>query len=152
MPVVGVPIDTDGLVVSEVVPDRVSVLEAVALLPAASRAVIVITFVPVASGIPAALQFVVPVATPLPPRSLDHVTCVTATLSDAEPLKSIDDDVVVLVVGDAIDTVGRVVSPPPVVMAQLKVCEVVSTPSYTLAVTEYVPAVVPVPETNPVLA
>jgi hypothetical protein len=147
-----VTIDTDGLVESVLVEDRVSVFEALALLPAASRAVRVMTFVPVASGIPATLQFVVPVATPLPPRSLDHVTCVTPTLSDAEPLKSIDEDVVVLVVGDAIDTVGRVVSPPPVVIDQLKVCEVVRTPSDARAVTEYVPAVVPVPETNPVLA
>jgi hypothetical protein len=119
------------------VEERVTVLEAVPVLPAASRAVIVMTFVPVASGIPAALQLVVPVATPLPPRSLDQATCVTLTLSHEVPLKSIDEDVVdVPLVGAAIDTVGRVESLPLlVVIVQVNACDVVSTPSDARTVT-----------------
>jgi hypothetical protein len=119
------------------VEERVTVLEAVPVLPAASRAVIVMTLVPVASGIPAALQLVVPVATPLPPRSLDQATCVTLTLSHAEPLKSIEEDVVdVLLVGAAIDTVGRVESLLLlVVIVQVNACDAVSTPSDARTVT-----------------
>jgi len=51
-------------------------------------------FVPLASGIDDTLQLVVPEATPLPPRSFTHVTCVTPTLSAAVPLKVVDDVVV----------------------------------------------------------
>jgi len=65
----------------------------------------------------------------------------------------------VLVVGVEIVAVGPVVSlppppPPPVdaVIVHVKVREALSTPSDACAVTEYVPAVVPVPEMNPVLA
>ena len=54
------------------------------MLPAASRAVTVMTFEPL-SSVMVALQLVVPVAVPLPPRLLLHVTWVTPTLSDAVP-------------------------------------------------------------------
>jgi len=47
--------------------------------------VTVSTFDPDWSTIPLALQLVVPVAVPLPPRLLDHVTWVTPMLSDAVP-------------------------------------------------------------------
>jgi hypothetical protein len=60
---------------------RVSVLG----LLAASRAVTVRTFAPLCRVIPKAVQEVVPVAVPLPPRLLAQVTWVTATLSDAVP-------------------------------------------------------------------
>ena len=56
------------------------------VLAAASRAVIVSTFVPSWRAIPLAVQLVVPVAAPLPPPALfAHVTWVTPTLSDAVP-------------------------------------------------------------------
>ena len=56
------------------------------VLAAASRAVIVSTFVPSWRAIPLAVQLVVPVAVPLPPPGLfAHVTWVTPTLSDAVP-------------------------------------------------------------------
>ena len=46
----------------------------VELLPFVSTTVIEITFVPDWSGTLAAVHEVVPAATPLPPRSFDHVT------------------------------------------------------------------------------
>jgi hypothetical protein len=55
--------------------------------------VTVTTFAPYTSGIDA-LQSVVPLATPLPPRSLDHLTCVTLMLSLAVPPIEILQDVV----------------------------------------------------------
>src|SRR2546429_9696176 len=58
---------------------------AVAVLPAASWAATVSTFVPSWMGIPLAVQLVVPVAVPLPPRLFAHVTWVTPTLSAAVP-------------------------------------------------------------------
>src|SRR5207245_1584308 len=58
---------------------------AVPVLPAASRAVIVRTFVPLCRTIPLAVQLVVPVAVPLPPRLFAHVTWVTPMLSAAVP-------------------------------------------------------------------
>ena len=76
-------------------------------------------------------------------------------MSPALPVRLIVEDVVeyvVAVVGVAIETVGRVVSPGAVVIAHVNACDVVSVPSKARAVTEYVPAVVPVPEMNPVLA
>jgi hypothetical protein len=108
---VGDVMDTVGRVVSGLV--YVTIKESVPALPAASIAVTVMTFAPDMSGTPERLQFAVPVATPLPPRSLDHRTCVTPTLSDAVPLIVIvaavaDQDVPV--VGAAIVAVGRVVS------------------------------------------
>src|SRR5881392_1648437 len=63
----------------------VTVSAAVAVLLAASCAVTVSTFGPGCSMIPLAVQVVVPVAVPLPPRLFTQVTCVTAVLSDAVP-------------------------------------------------------------------
>src|SRR3989442_3752041 len=63
----------------------VTVKLAVAVLPAASCAVTVSTFVPSWMGIPLAVQLVVPLAVPLPPRLVTHVTWVTALLSDPVP-------------------------------------------------------------------
>src|SRR5947208_3248696 len=58
---------------------------AVPVLPAASRAVTVSTFAPACRTIPSAVQLVVPVAVPPPPRALVQVTWVTPRLSDAVP-------------------------------------------------------------------
>jgi len=75
---------------------RCTVTLAVAvLLPAASCAVTVSTFVPGWMGIPLAVQLVVPLAVPLPPRLFTHVTWVTALLSDAVP-PSVRGELVVL--------------------------------------------------------
>src|SRR5436309_7083636 len=57
----------------------------VEVLPTASRAWTVSTLVPIWRTIPLAVQLVVPLAVPLPPRLFAHVTCVTPTLSDAVP-------------------------------------------------------------------
>jgi len=59
----------------------VTVSAAVAVFPAASRAVTVSTFEPARSVMFGMLHDVVPVAVPLPPRLLTQVTCVTPTLS-----------------------------------------------------------------------
>jgi len=79
------------------------------VLPAASRAVTVSTFDPACRTIPLAVQLVVPLAVPLPPRLFTHLTCVTRTSSDAVP-RSIRTDVhvryVELVVGEVIAIVG----------------------------------------------
>src|SRR5207247_11342324 len=64
---------------------RVAVKVAVLVLPAASRAWTVSMFVPIWRPIPLAVQLVVPVAVPLPPRLFVHVTWVTPTLSEAVP-------------------------------------------------------------------
>jgi hypothetical protein len=85
----------------------------VAALPAASRAVIVSTFDPVWRTTPLAVQLVVPVAVPLPPRLFAHVTWVTPTLSDAVPPRVRRELLVVKVgleVGDVMVTVGAVAS------------------------------------------
>ena len=74
---------------------RVIVKLAVAVLPAASRAVTISTFVPGRSAIPLAVQLVVPVAVPLPPRLFTHVTWITPTLSDAVP-PSVREELVVV--------------------------------------------------------
>jgi len=63
----------------------VTVKLAVALFPAASRAVTAMRFVPVLRAIALVVQGLVPVAVPLPPRLLAHVTAVTPTLSEAVP-------------------------------------------------------------------
>jgi hypothetical protein len=103
-----VVIVTVGNVVSKV---TVSVL--VPVLPAASDAVTVSTFAPERRAIPLAVQLVVPVAVPLPPRLFAHVTCVTPMLSDAVP-PIVRGEVRVLYVGpevgEVIATVGGVVS------------------------------------------
>jgi hypothetical protein len=52
----------------------VTVKASVPVLPAASRAVTVSTFAPLCRAMPFAVQLVVPLAVPLPPRSLVHVT------------------------------------------------------------------------------
>jgi hypothetical protein len=101
------------------------------------------------------LQFVVPVAVPLPPRSLTQLTELTPTLSAAVPPSAmlvVVDVYVVADVGVAIDTVGAVVSDAgAAATVHVKFCDgEVSTPSKTDAVTVYVPAVVGVPEMNPV--
>jgi hypothetical protein len=127
--VVGDVMLTVGRVVSETVVVRVAVSVAVAVFPAASRAVTVTTFVPASSGIPAALQLAVPVAVPLPPRSLTHVTCVTPTLSDAVPPTVSVVAVVVsapVVVGEVIAIVGRVVSEVDVVPVPVSVLDTLS--------------------------
>src|SRR5213080_1530077 len=91
----------------------VMVTVCVVVLPAASRAVIVSTFDPVWRAIPLAVQLVVPVAVPLPPRLFAHVTCVTPTLSDALPRNARRGLLVLKVapkVGEVIATVGGMVS------------------------------------------
>ena len=57
------------------------------MLLAASRAVTVIIFDPLCTVIPETDQLLVPVAVPLPPRLFVQLTCVTATLSEAVPLR-----------------------------------------------------------------
>ena len=79
----GAVMDTVGEVVSGGV--YVTVRVSVAMFPAASRAVTVRRFVPAWRTIPLAVQLVVPLAVPLPPRSFAHVTWVTPTLSEAVP-------------------------------------------------------------------
>jgi hypothetical protein len=81
--------------VGGVVSFNVTVKVSVPVLPAASRAVTVSTFVPSRSTIPLAVQLVVPVAVPLPPRLFAHVTWVTPTLSDAVP-PSVSEELLVL--------------------------------------------------------
>jgi hypothetical protein len=91
----------------------VTVRVSVPVLPAASRAVTVSTFAPLCSAMLLAVQLVVPLAVPLPPRSFVHVTWVTPTLSDAVPPKFTVLLVVLYVlleVGEVIVTVGAVVS------------------------------------------
>ena len=129
-------------------------------LPAASRALTVMRFVPATSAIAPEFQLVVPLAVPDPPRLLVQLTCVTPTLSELVPPSVID--VVLLVydvfdVGDAMLIKGSVVSGGGCVGAAAIVHVNVafddeSTPSDTCAVTENVPAVVPVPAMNPVFA
>src|SRR5207244_11063278 len=86
-----------------------TVTVAVAVLPASSWAVTVTTFVPSWMGIPLAVQLVVPVAVPLPPRLLTHVNFVSASLWHAVP-PTVRGGVVVLQVerevGEVMWTVG----------------------------------------------
>jgi len=80
------------------------------------------------------------------------VTCVTATLSLAVPLKDNVDDVVVKVaagVGPVMVTNGDVESPAAVIV-HVNVWDACNTPSEIVAVTLNVPALVGVPEMNPV--
>ena len=76
---------TVGGVVSLDVTVKVTVKVAVPVLPAASFAVTVSTFVPGWRTIPPAVQLVVPLAVPLPPPLFAHVTSVTPTSSAAVP-------------------------------------------------------------------
>ena len=74
---------TTGAVVSDFVYVIVNV--SVDALPASSLAVMVIRLSPSPRVIPAAVQFAVPDAVPVPPRELDHVTPVTPSVSEAVP-------------------------------------------------------------------
>ena len=65
---------------------QVTARVAVAMLPAASRAVTVMTLTPFCRVMPVTDQEEVPAAVPLPPRLLAQITWVTATLSEADPL------------------------------------------------------------------
>jgi hypothetical protein len=72
-------------------------------------------FEPGCNVTPEADQLVVPVAVPLPPALLLHVTCVTPTLSAAVPAivsGVVFVEYVVPDVGEVILTVGGVVSAP----------------------------------------
>jgi hypothetical protein len=82
----------DVIVTRGAVASRLTVKASDAVLPAASRAVTVSTFVPVCRAIPLVAQLVVPVAVPLPPRLFTHLTCVTPTSSAAVP-RSVSEDV-----------------------------------------------------------
>ena len=64
---------------------KVTVRLALPVLPAASRAVTVNTFVPSLRTIPLAVQLVVPVAVPMSPQLFAQVTRVTPKMSDAVP-------------------------------------------------------------------
>jgi hypothetical protein len=91
----------------------VTVSIALVVLLAASRAVTVMTVVPVANGTAAIDQAVVPAATPLAPPLVDQLTCVTPTLSPAMPLTASDAlaaEYVPVVVGVVTAMVGTVVS------------------------------------------
>src|SRR6185436_18517910 len=68
---------------------EVTISVSLLLLFAASRAVTVRTFVPSCSETAGTLQLVVPLAMPLPPRSLLQVTWTTPTLSVAAPVSDI---------------------------------------------------------------
>src|SRR5213076_2006391 len=90
------------------------------MFAAASRAVTVRTLAPVWRTMPLAVQLVVPVAVPLPPRLFAHVTRATRTSPDAVPLSD-DGEVaagyVAADVGDVIASVGSVVSSVIVTLA-----------------------------------
>src|SRR3990172_6175555 len=108
---VGAVMDTLGGVVSG--GEKVTVRLSVAVLPAASRAVTVRTFDPDWSATPLAVQDVVPLAVPLPPRLFVQVTWVTPTLSEAVPPRVRGLVLVLYValdVGAVMDTLGGVVS------------------------------------------
>src|SRR5437762_866771 len=127
---------------------NVTVMLAVLVLPAASFAVTVSTLAPDCSTIPLAVQLVVPVAVPLPPRLFAQVTCVTPTLSDAVPPSARDDVGVLYVepeVGVVIAIVGSVVSPPAPVPVTRRV--LISPPAAKLTLTEAVADVVGVKRT-----
>src|SRR2546430_7600689 len=71
------------------------------MFPAASRAVTVRTLAPVWRAIPLAVQLVVPVAVPLPPRLFAHVTWVTPTASEAVPPRA-SVELLAVYVGEAV--------------------------------------------------
>ena len=124
----------------------VTVWVALAVLPAASVVVTVSTFVPACSTMPLAVQLVVPVAVPLPPRLFAHVTRATRTSSDAVPL-SVNGEVVVVYVaadvGDVIASVGAVVSSVIVTLA----VAVLAAASCAVTVTTLAPACSTMPPT-----
>src|SRR6184192_1136242 len=111
---------------------------AVLVFPTASFAVTVSTLAPACSTIPLAVQLVVPVAVPLPPRLFAQVTCVTPTLSDAVPPSARDDVGVLYVepeVGVVIATVGSEASNVTVTLAVL----VFPTASFAVTVSTFAP-------------
>ena len=63
-------------------------------MPAASRATTVSTLVPLCKVIDGVFQAVVPVASPLPPRSFDQFTELTPLLSELVPASETVDEVV----------------------------------------------------------
>jgi len=71
------------------------------VFPDASAAVIWKIFNPRCKIMPSTNQLLVPVAMPLPPRSFDQVTCVTALLSDTSPA--------ILIAPVAVEKVGAAV-------------------------------------------
>src|SRR2546430_12078172 len=118
------------------------------MCPAASRAVTVRRLAPAWRTMPLAVQLVVPVAVPLPPRLLVHVTCVTPTLSDAVPPSTRDDVGVLYVepaVGVVIATVGSEASHLTVMLAVL----VVPTASPAVTVTTIAPDCDTIPLAGP---
>ena len=144
-----------GRVVSAVVDPYVTVSTSVAVLPEVSRAVSVITFVPICSPIEGALHEVVPDAVPLPPLLFDQLTDATPLLSDAVPRSAtvaVVDVNDAFAVGEVIEMDGGVESDyVPLVTDHVKVTGAdCKTPSNTLAVMENVPVVVGVPEMKPV--
>ncbi len=83
-------------------------------MPAASAAVTVMTLTPLCRVIPDTDHDVVPIAVPLPPPLLDHVTRVTPTVSEAVPamLSGLEFvEYVALAVGEVIAMMGGIVSP-----------------------------------------
>ena len=64
---------------------NVTVKVAVAVLPAASLTITVMTFCPLDRVMALSLQVFVPLQVPLPPRLFSQITDVTASLSEAEP-------------------------------------------------------------------
>src|SRR4249919_3231656 len=92
---------------------RVTVRTPLAVLPAASRAVIVMVLAPGLRATVPVDQLVVPVATPEPPWLFDQRTSLTPTLSAAVPLSANDVaavEYVAAVVGCAMPTVGTCAS------------------------------------------
>ena len=82
------PVDGVGVGVGVVVALYVTVIVSVPEFPAPSLAVTVITLAPLDRLILEIVQLVVPLAVPLPPLLLLHVTLLTLPeLSDAVPLK-----------------------------------------------------------------
>ena len=92
----------------------VTVSVSIALLPASSVVCTVIVVVPICTGTFAAVQAVVPVAVPLAPRSVNHVTDAMVPSSAAVPASVMNGAPAVNVgspVGDVIVTVGDTFGP-----------------------------------------
>src|SRR5262245_33479642 len=108
---------------------RVTVSVAGRELPAASRAVTVMMFVPACSAIAPTDQLVVPAAVPLPPRLFVHLTCVTPTLSAAVPPSASEEPVATTVeaeVGEVMAIEGASVSAADPVPVAVTIPEIVS--------------------------
>src|SRR5205823_13956032 len=83
------------------------------MFPAASRAVTVRRLAPAWRTMPPAVQLVVPVAVPVPPRSFAHVTWVAAAAAAAVPRSAravLQAEEAGDVVGAAVATVGAAVA------------------------------------------